>query len=96
MPSRARAKAELETLLAAATPQGFIGHTIFWGHLVTPTRALFYNLCDRHDFMTATIQPPLLAWAWRIAVGDPAAVPEIGAHQDWIEAERAIAGDGRS
>jgi hypothetical protein len=26
---RARARAELETLLAAATPEGFIGHTIF-------------------------------------------------------------------
>jgi hypothetical protein len=24
--------------------------------------------------MTSTIQPPLLAWAWRIAVGDPAEV----------------------
>ena len=25
--------------------------------------------------MTASIQPPLLAWAWRIAVGDPALEP---------------------
>jgi hypothetical protein len=44
--------------------------------------------------MTATIQPPLLAWAWRIAVGDPRQVPEIARHQDWVERERAIDGDG--
>jgi hypothetical protein len=35
-----------------------------------------------------------LAWAWRIAVGDPASVPEIVRHQDWIEHERGIDGDG--
>jgi hypothetical protein len=44
--------------------------------------------------MTATIQPPLLAWAWRIAVGDPARVPEIARHHEWVERERAIDGDG--
>ena len=31
--------------------------------------------------MTATIQPPLLAWAWPIAVGDPRCEPRIVAHQ---------------
>ena len=30
----ARSRAELETLLAAARPDGFIGHTIFWEHPV--------------------------------------------------------------
>jgi hypothetical protein len=30
---------------------------------------VFYNVRSRADFMTATIQPPVLAWAWRIAVG---------------------------
>jgi hypothetical protein len=84
----------LETLLAAATPDGFIGHTIFWGEPVTPTRSLFYNLRDRNDFMTATIQPPLLAWAWRLVAGDPADVPVIVRHQEWVERERAIDGDG--
>ena len=44
--------------------------------------------------MTATIQPPLLAWAWRIAVGDPAEVPAIVRHQDRVERGRAIDGDG--
>lgn len=35
--------------------------------------------------MTATIQPPLLSWAWRIAAGDPAEVPTIVRHQDRVE-----------
>jgi hypothetical protein len=91
-PSRARR--ELESLLAAATPEGFIGHTIFWARSVSGVRSLFYNVRSRADFMTATIQPPLLAWAWRVAVGDPARVPAIGRHQDWVERERALDGDG--
>src|SRR5213080_1958444 len=89
-----RARAELESLLAAATPDGFIGHTIFWAEPVSRVRSLFYNVRSRADFMTATIQPPLLAWAWRLAVGDPAQVPEIVRHQDWVERERALDGDG--
>ena len=90
----ARARAELESLLAAATSDGFIGHTIFWREPVSWRRLLFYNVRSRTDFMTATIQPPLLAWAWRIAVGDPALVPAIRRHHDWIEHERALDGDG--
>jgi hypothetical protein len=89
-----RARKELDTLLAAATPAGFIGHTIFWAEPVTPIRSLFYNVRSRADFMTSTIQPPLLAWAWRIAVGDPAQVPAIIRHHECIERERAIDGDG--
>jgi Mannosylglycerate hydrolase MGH1-like glycoside hydrolase domain len=89
-----RARRELETLLAAATADGFIGHTIFWGSPVSPVRSLFYNVRSRSDFMTATIQPPLLAWAWRIAVGDPAAEPAIVRHHARVERERAIDGDG--
>jgi hypothetical protein len=91
---RERARTELQSLLAASTPDGFIGHTIFWGEPVTPVRSLFYNLRSRHDFMTATIQPPLLAWAWRTAVGDPAKEPEIVRHHERVEHERAIDGDG--
>ena len=30
--------------------------------------------------MTASIQPPALAWAWRVAVGDPADEPRILCH----------------
>ncbi|HMA26952.1 MAG TPA: hypothetical protein VKO62_04900, partial [Solirubrobacterales bacterium] len=43
---------------------------------------------------TSTIQPPLLAWAWRIAVGDPAAEPRIAAHHRWLEEHRDLDGDG--
>jgi hypothetical protein len=89
-----RARAELESLLHAADPNGFIGHTIFWGEPVTPVRSLFYNLRSRQDFMTATIQPPLLAWAWRIAVGDPAGVEPIVRHHDLVERERSLDRDG--
>jgi hypothetical protein len=89
-----RARAELESLLAAATPDGFIGHTIFWAEPVSPVRSLFYNVRSRADFMTATIQPPLLAWAWRIAVGDPAQVPAIVRHHEWIEQHRSLNDDG--
>jgi hypothetical protein len=89
-----RSRLELETLLRAERDDGFIGHTIFWQRPVSFVRSLFYNIQSRSDFMTATIQPPLLAWAWRIAVGDPAEEPAIVRHHDWIEHERAVDGDG--
>jgi hypothetical protein len=90
----ARARAELETLLAAQQPDGFIGHTIFWTHPVSLLRLGFYNVASRSALQTATIQPPLLAWAWRIAVGDPAAEPRIAAQIDWLAANRDLEGDG--
>jgi hypothetical protein len=89
-----RSRAELESLLSAATPEGFIGHTIFWGQPVPFPRRLFYNIRSIHDPMTSTIQPPLLAWAWRIAVGDPALEPRVRAHHDCVEAQRDLDGDG--
>jgi Glycosyl hydrolase family 63 C-terminal domain len=91
---RARARTELETLLAAARSDGFIGHTIFWGTAVTRYKALFYNVRSRRDRMTSTIQPPLLGWAWRIAVGDPASEPAIVKQHAWLERERDVDGDG--
>jgi hypothetical protein len=90
----ARARAELESLLAAQEPDGFIGHTIFWRHPVSLVRLAFYNVAARSSFQTGTIQPPLLAWAWRIAVGDPGAEPRIGAHMDWLATHRDLEGDG--
>lgn len=90
----ARARAELESLLAAQRPDGFLGHTIFWGSPVSPLRLLFYNVASRGALQTETIQPPLLAWAWRIAVGDPGEEPRIGAHLDWLAANRDLEGDG--
>jgi hypothetical protein len=91
---RERARAELATLLAAARPDGFIGHTIFWERPLTGVRRLYYNVVEDEDFMTATIQPPMLAWAWRIAVGDPAREPTIVAHHDFVMRERDLEGDG--
>ncbi|MGN6276582.1 MAG: MGH1-like glycoside hydrolase domain-containing protein [Solirubrobacterales bacterium] len=89
-----RARAGLESLLAAQRPDGFLGHTIFWDSPVSPLRSLFYNVASRRALQTETIQPPLLAWAWRIAVGDPAEEPRIGAHLDWLAANRDLEGDG--
>lgn len=90
----ARARAELESLLAAQRPDGFLGHTIFWSHPVSLLRLGFYNVASRNALQTETIQPPLLAWAWRIAVGDPANEPRILAHLDWLAANRDLEGDG--
>jgi hypothetical protein len=89
-----RSRAELETLLAAQRPDGFIGHTIFWDRPVSLLRLPFYNVSSRRAFQTETIQPPLLAWAWKIAVGDPAEEPRIAAQVNWLSAKRDLEGDG--
>src|SRR3954451_12698929 len=60
----ARARAELRTLVAAQRPDGLIGHTVFWRGPVRAARAPVYNILERDDGATATIQPPLLGWAW--------------------------------
>ncbi|HEX6152040.1 MAG TPA: hypothetical protein VFZ19_00825 [Solirubrobacterales bacterium] len=90
----ARARLELESLLAAQRPDGFVGHTIFWRSRVSLLRLLFYNVARRSTDQTETIQPPLLAWAWRIAVGDPNEEPRIGRQMDWLSANRDLEGDG--
>jgi len=90
----ARSEQELRTLLAAAREDGFIGHTIFWERRVSGMRRLTYNVIDETDLTTATIQPPMLAWAWRAAVGDPAGEPAILAHHDYLHRERDLEGDG--
>ena len=51
-------------------------------------------MLSRSAFQTETIQPPLLAWAWRIAVGDPAEEPRIAAQIEWLAANRDLEGDG--
>ena len=91
-PSRARR--ELESLLAARRPDGFIGHTIFWDTPLNLRQRLTYNVPSASAPMTSTIQPPLLAWAWRIAVGDPAGEPAIVAHHEWLCEHRDLDGDG--
>jgi hypothetical protein len=90
---RPRARRELESLLGAGQ-DGFIGHVIFWSRPVNLERAVRYNIARRDDLTTRTIQPPLLAWAWRWAVGDPAAEPGIAAHHAWLRAHRDLEGDG--
>ena len=91
-PSRSRR--ELESLLAAQREDGFIGHTIFWNTRLTGRRRYTYNVTSSDAPMTASIQPPTLAWAWRIAVGDPAEVPAIARHYDWLARNRDLDGDG--
>ena len=89
-----RSKRELDSLLAAQREDGFIGHTIFWNTPLTGRRRFTYNVTSPDASMTSSIQPPLLAWAWRIAVGDPATVPGIFHHYDWLSANRDLDGDG--
>ncbi len=89
-----RSRRELESLLAAQRHDGFIGHTIFWERPVSLGRLPFYNVASRRSLQTETIQPPMLAWAWRIAVGDPAAEPRIAAQANWLTANRDLDGDG--
>jgi hypothetical protein len=90
----ARSRAELESLLAVQREDGFVGHTIFWDRPVSLLRLGFYNVASRGALQTETIQPPLLAWAWRIAVGDPAEEPRIAKQVDWLAANRDLEGDG--
>ncbi len=90
----ARPREELGSLLAAQREDGFIGHTVFWDTPLNERQRLTYNVLSPHAPMTASIQPPVLAWAWRIAVGDPAHAPPIVRHYDWLAEHRDLDGDG--
>jgi Glycosyl hydrolase family 63 C-terminal domain len=89
-----RARRELESLLAAQRGDGFIGHTIFWNEPLRGLRRFTYNVAGPRATMTASIQPPTLAWAWLIAVGDPAQQPGIAAQHAWLQANRVLDDDG--
>jgi hypothetical protein len=97
-----RARDELRTLLSAAEPDGFIGHTIFWHAPVRLSRRAFYNLLSWRDRMTRTIHPPLLAFAWELVADaspdEPGfrteALDRLAAHYDWLHAHRDPDGDG--
>jgi hypothetical protein len=89
-----RSRRELESLLGAQRADGFIGHTIFWNTPLTGIRRFTYNMAPAETSMTASIQPPLLAWAWSLSVGDPRTEPRILAHHRWLEANRDLDGDG--
>ena len=89
-----RSRQELDTLLRSGRGDGFIGHVTFWHGPVSLVRSLYYNVASRRSDATSTIQPPLLAWAWRMAVGDPADEPRIAQHHEWLRANRDLDGDG--
>jgi len=89
-----RARRELESLLSAQREDGFIGHTIFWNTPLDGIRRFTYNVLSPDAPMTSSIQPPVLAWAWQIAAGDPSQNPGIARHHDWLEQNRDLDGDG--
>ena len=91
---RERSRRELESLLAAQREDGFIGHTVFWNTPLPRYRRLSYNVTSPNASMTSSIQPPVLAWAWLIAVGDPTAVSGIVEHYEWLARNRDLDGDG--
>jgi hypothetical protein len=91
---RSRARRELASLLAAGRGDGFIGHTIFWNQPLSGSRRFTYNVLSAEAPTTASIQPPALAWAWSIAVGDPAEEPGILRHHEWLSTHRDLDGDG--
>ncbi len=96
-PSRARD--ELRTLAAAMEPSGRLGHTVFWSGQVRLARLPGYNVQRRADHSTATIQPPLLGWAWAEVADRSPDDPQFRAegqivvrrHLDWLEQFRAEA-----
>jgi hypothetical protein len=89
-----RSRQELSSLLAAQREDGFIGHTIFWNTPLNGARRFTYNVTSANSPMTSTIQPPILAWAWRLAVGDPREVDGIARHHQWLAEHRDLDGDG--
>ena len=89
-----RAERELRSLLGAQRDDGFIGHTIFWNQPLTGSRRYVYNVISPTDPTTASIQPPLLAWAWGIVIGEPSAEPGLVRHHEWLAEHRDLEGDG--
>jgi hypothetical protein len=95
-----RARAELRTLLRAGRADGFVPHTAFWrAHPRWRRAPLYATARPWGDAATASIQTPLLAFAWeRVADGDAAFAAEgldaLLAHADWLEHHRDPDGDG--
>jgi len=100
----ARAREELRTVLRSGDHDGFLPHTVFWDAPAGWRRAPFYaTAATWGSWRTETIDPPLLPLAWEhvaraSALEDPGfateALDALGAHLDWLERERSIAGDG--
>ena len=81
---RDRAKRELVSCWRRNGPTGSSGTRSSGREPLRGSRRYTYNVLTSADPMTASIQPPMLAWAWRIAVGDPAAEPRIARQHDWL------------
>ena len=101
---RARARAELRTVLRSGRPDGFLPHTVFWDAPARWRRAPLYATRGFWgDWCTETVGPPLLAFAWEI-VADASreeapsfrteALPALGAHLEWLARERDPDDDG--
>jgi len=99
----ARAREELRTVLRAGRPDGFLPHTVFWDRPARWRRAPLYATArTRGDWMTESIGPPLLPFAWELVAAaspdDPGFATEallaLEAHLDWLARERDPDGDG--
>ena len=97
---RARARAELRTVLRSGRADGFLPHTAFWQRWPGWRRAPLYATARvRRNAATASIGPPVLPLAWELVAGDDDAFREEGlaplaAHLDWLARERDPDGDG--
>lgn len=92
---------ELQGLLDAAAPSGFIPHIVFWEKERFPSALARYNVVFGGSHTTATIQPPMLAIALeRVALaGAPGdwlrrALPPTLAYYRWLARVRDPDGDG--
>ena len=94
-----RAREELRTVLRSGDPDGFLPHTVFWDRPPGWRRWPLYatRTGEVAAWRTASIDPPLLPWAWEqvaaaSAADDPGfateALPALGAHLDWLARER--------
>jgi mannosylglycerate hydrolase MGH1-like protein len=99
----ARARAELRTLLRAGRADGFVPHTAFWqAHPRWRRAPLYATTRVWGDAATASIQTPLLAYAWeRVAAASPdepgfaaEGLDALMAHADWLAHHRDPDGDG--
>ena len=96
-----QARAELNTLLSGAQPDGFIPHIIFWEMDKQPDFLARNIVGMTSPYFSATIQPPIIAYAvervYR-ATGDTAfrdaALPLLTAYYRWLRYHRDPDEDG--